>query len=74
MIDETGVLEVLEIKIFFAAQHGVQTFRESFKNSFGGFYTLVMASLVSFMMKISRQKHINVLHSSFYQHHGDSKS
>ena len=43
--NEAGDLEVLEIKIFFAAQPWWADFIEFFKNSFSGFYTLVMAYL-----------------------------
>ena len=53
---ETGVLEVLEIKLFFAAQPWWTDFIEFLKNSFSGFYTLVMAYL-----KISSKKKIKIL-------------
>ena len=43
--NETGVLEVLEIKIFFAAQPCWADFIEFLKNSFSEFYTLAMAYL-----------------------------
>ena len=43
--DEIGVLEALEIKIFFADQPLWADFSRIFKNSFRGFYTLVMVSL-----------------------------
>ena len=43
--DETDILEVLEIKIFFAVQpQWAKTFNEILKNYFHGLYTLVMAS------------------------------
>ena len=63
--NEAGDLEVLEIKIFFAAQPWWADFIEFLKNSFSGFYTLVMAYL-----KISWRKGKNSLSSSFYHHQG----
>lgn len=43
--DETDILEVLEIRIFFAVQpQWAKTFNEILKNYFHGLYTLVMAS------------------------------
>ena len=73
--DETGVLDVLEIRVFFRCPAAmVGNFLDNFLKILSVYFALWWWNLWNFLEKKKKKKGKNFLNSSFSHHQGGSKS